>query len=203
LTLGAAFTMICPRCSAEIKIFSPEWQKQRELSSRSCPECKGEVEILWDGTRFAAWLFATVAVVGGLMIVVGVAWPLALFLAFMLGALVAMVPSMVMSVPLAEGTGIRATLYRPRALPPWLSQKWLRALGRILGAVVSVLVITVLISAYIPSPWSGMLLSVLGAFGLWKRAFILPWLQLKGSLAQASSGALVVIGIAICVHSYT
>ena len=195
--------MICPRCSAGIQILSPEWQKQRELSSKSCPTCKGTVEIVWDGTRFAAWVFATIALVGGLMAALGTAWPLALFLAFMLGVIVALVPSMVMRVPIAEGTGIRATLYRPRALPPWLNPPWLRVICRMLGAVVSVLAMIVLVLSYLPSPWGGMFLSVLGAFGLWKRTFMLPWFQLKGALAQVSSGALLAIGIFICVRSYT
>ena len=194
--------MICPRCSARVAIFSAEWQAQKVLPSRHCPSCKGSVEIVFDGKRTAIWWLTSAALIGGLMVIVGVPWPLAAFFGPTFGALFAMFPTMVLSVPLTEGTGLRAALYRPLKLPTWLGSAWLLTAARMIGAVAGVVLVSGAALSYFSWPLAGLVLFALGAVGVCTRFFIVPWSQSAGPIPRLASGALLAVGVAILLYGY-
>lgn len=192
--------MICPRCSAQVRVFSAEWQGQKALPSRHCPVCKGTVELVFDGRRVGAWWMAIAALISVFATALGMPWPLALFLGLMFGAVASMFPSMVLAIPLVEGKGVRAALYKSIELPAWAKPRWLLAVGRVLGLVIGVLFVVGLALSYLSWPWSGIVLSVGGAIGVWKRTFVAPWSQLVGPLPQAASGVLLAIGVGLLLY---
>lgn len=195
--------MICPHCSFDIKLLSDQWQSQRDASSKHCPACGGSVEIVLDGKTFARWFFGTAGVMLAGMLAIGVDWPLALFLGFMLGASISVFPSFSLRSREESERGLRHLLNRPMDLPTWLTPtEHTRKLGKGVWAALSVLAVVLITLLNIPSPWSGVLLMCAGGFGLWCRTVWFSWFKLEGNGAIAYSTLLILIGASVVFTTY-
>ena len=154
-----------------------------------------------DGKRVAKWWIATLFTAGGLMVVAGMPLPLAIFFGLMLGAIASMCASFALTAPIAEGTGVRAALYKRRLAPKWLAPSWLLQIGRVSVALVGVLLLVALALSLLPPLWAGALLALTGAVGAWKRIFISAALVSPGRVAQLASAVALVIGLAIILNA--
>jgi hypothetical protein len=187
--------MICPFCKVDIKIFSSAWQSQRALPSRHCPSCKRTVEPALNGGRVAACMLVAVVVAGGLLGAMGMPWPVAIFFGLMLGAVGAVCFGMELAAPLAERKGLRGSLYKSRSLPGGLKGAWMSALGRGIAALFTAVACSGAVLSYCPHPWAGLLLTVLGAAGAWKRVFITAAFFSSGRIPQLASGVVLLAGL--------
>ena len=195
--------MICPHCSFDIKLLSDQWQSQRDASSKHCPACSGSVEIVLDGKTFARWFGGTAGVMFVGMLAAGLDWLPALFLGFMFGASISVLPSISLRTRKKSAGGWRALLNRPVFLPEWLTpSERTKKLGQCVWAALSVLAVVLITLLNIPSPWSGVLLLCAGGFGLWRRTIWLSWFKLEGNGAIAYSTLLMLIGAAVVFTTY-
>jgi hypothetical protein len=197
--------MKCPSCSVEVRVFSPEWQAQRESPVKKCPVCARdvEVEVVFRAKPFFVWFLLSGLAVAGVMLAFGTSPPAAVLYGLMSGMMIALFPSLELQTVNRNKTGVRAVLNKPINLPAWLSPgPWLRSLGRALWALGSFVTLIAVIGFGVPPPWSGFLLAAFGALGLWRREVSLSWFTLKGSGAVAYAGALLLTGLVLVVRYY-
>lgn len=195
--------MNCPHCSFDIKLLSEPWQRQREASNKHCPACGGIVEVVLDGRTFVRWLCITGVVMVMGLLVMGLDWPVALFIGFVFGLSISVLPSFSLRAREEHEKGLRSLLNRPILLPQWLTAaKRTRAFGRGAWATLSVVAIVLVTLLNIPSPWSGVLLLCAGGFGLWRKTVWFSWFKIEGNGALAYSIVLILVGAAIVFTTY-
>lgn len=189
--------MKCSQCSSVVRVLSPEWQRQREKSEKTCPSCGEAVEVVFGGIKFAKWLLVSGAIVSAISFAIRGSAVLAVFHGLMVGVCVSLFPSIELRPRNHFNSGIRHALNRPRTLPRWLSPPdWLKLVGGATWAVCAKLLLLAVIALSVPPPWSGILLIVLGVFGT------LPWAPSPGTSKAVKLGAVcqVVAGLAILVR---
>jgi len=195
--------MKCPSCSVEVRVFSPEWQAQRESPAKRCPACAREAEVVFRAKPFLAWFLLSGLAVAGVMLAFGASPPAATLFGLASGMMIALFPSLELRIVTRNRTGTRAVLNKSIDLPVWLSPApWLRSLGRALWALGSLIVLVVVVGFGVPPPWSGFLLAVLGTLGVWRREVSLSWFKLNGGGALAYAGGLLLAGVVLVVRHY-
>lgn len=192
--------MKCSQCASAIGVFSPEWQSQRETGEKTCPSCGAAVEPVFGGIKFAKWFLGSGAIVAAITFAMTRSAVLAVLNGFFIGVCVALLPSIELRRRKHFDSGIRHALNRPLTLPSWLSSPdWLGLVAKATWAACAKLLLLAAIALSVPPPWSGVLLIVLGAFG------ILPWGSSPGASKAAKLGAVcqLVAGLAILVRYST
>ncbi len=194
--------MKCSSCKSKVGVFSSEWQAQRELKIKNCPSCGVEVEALLGGATFTKWLIASGAGIAAITFLFSRSAPLALVNGLIFGMFVALFPSLELRPRPLESSGLRHALNRSIDLPGSLKlPAWLVKFASSVWAVGSYLFLLIAVALGIPFPWSAVLLFVLGAIGLVRRA------STVGELTAATRGkggaiGMLMLGIGLVVNHY-
>jgi hypothetical protein len=195
--------MKCSSCKSEIGVFSSEWQTQRELKVKKCPNCGAEVEAVFGGAMFAKWLIASGAGIAAITYLFSRSAPLALVNGLIFGMFVAFFPSLELRPRVHVNSGARRVLNRSIDLPAWLKPPaWLVKVASSVWAVGSYVFLLIAVALGVPFPWSALLLFVLSAIGLIRPASAgrEPTAGAIGSKVGAIG--MLLSGIGLVVHHY-
>jgi hypothetical protein len=193
--------MKCKKCSGEVRVFSPEWQNQREAPVKICPLCCTEVRAVFGASSFAKWFLIAGTVIAIVTFGFSRSAILATLYGLTFGMFVALLPSLELHPIIHSESSARRVLNRSIELPGWLGPNaWLGSLARGIWALGSYLFLLVAVAVGFPPPWGGVLLIFLGAISL------VPRVQSSSTTSElpARIGAIgmLVIGVALVFHNY-
>jgi hypothetical protein len=195
--------MKCSSCKSEIGVFSSEWQTQRELKIKKCPSCGAEVEAVFGGAMFTKWLIASGAGIAAITYLFSRSAPLALINGLVFGMFVAFFPSLELRPRAHVNSGARRVLNRSIDLPAWLKPPaWLVKLASSVWAVGSYLFLLIAVALGVPFPWSALLLFVLSAIGLIRRASSDRDPTAGAIRSKVGAIGMLLLGIGLVVHRY-
>ena len=198
--------MKCQNCSFEVALFSPEWQAQRDSPTKNCPACHQEVETVFGAKPFLVWLLVSCTAISSVIWAFGSSWPMAFASAFVYGMFIALFLSLEMRSVIRSPANEPTVLKKAIHLPAWLSPApWVRSVGHAIWAIGDLVLMVVLTGLFVPSPWSGFLLTTLGIIGLRQRKVwvsISLKLKLEGSDAFAYSAVLLLVGTCMIIFHY-
>lgn len=193
--------MKCRSCGADVGVFSPEWQTQRELKIKKCPSCGAEVEAVFGGARFAKWLLASGTGIAAITFLFSRSTPLALVNGLLYGMFVALFPSLELRPRPEKTFGVAHALNRSIDLPAWLKPPaWLAKFASLAWAVGSYLFLLIAVALGVPFPWSAALLVLLGTVGLIRRTLPAAAHTVLGTKVGAIG--ILVLAIGLVVHHY-
>ena len=195
--------MKCSSCKFEVGVFSSEWQTQRELEIRTCPSCSAEVEAVFNGSVFTKWLIASSAGIAAITYLFIRSAPLALTSGLVFGMLVAFFPSLELRPRTHVNSAATSLLNRSINLPAWLKPPaWLVKLTSFVWAVGSYLFLLIAVAFGVPFPWSALLLFMLSAISLLRRASSDRNTTPGAIGCKVRAIGMLVGGIGLVVHRY-
>ena len=195
--------MKCSSCKSKVGVFSSEWQTQRELKIKKCPSCSVEVEAVFGGAVFTRWLIASGAGIAAITYLFSRSAPLAFTNGLIFGMFVAFFPSLELRPRSHINSGARRVLNRSIDLPAWLKPPaWLVNFSSSVWAVGSYLFLLTVVALGVPFPWSALLLFLLSAIGLIRRASSDRDLTAGAIGRKVGAIGMLLLGIGLVVHHY-